>query len=137
MILETIRKRAAADIQHIILPEGEDLRTLQAAEICSGQKIAKITVIGNDEKLRSTAADNGVNLNGIEILDQRKDHHAFGRTAELYYGGQKEPLLKKLNRRLRILFTTGISLFAKARQTERSPERQIQLLTPLRPHFGV
>ena len=129
MILETIRKRAAADIQHIILPEGEDLRTLQAAEICSGQKIAKITVIGNDEKLRSTAADNGVNLNGIEILDQRKDHHAFGR--------QKEPLLKKLNRRLRILFTTGISLFAKARQTERSPERQIQLLTPLRPHFGV
>ncbi|MBL8124468.1 MAG: phosphate acetyltransferase [Pyrinomonadaceae bacterium] len=85
MILETIRKRAAADIQHIILPEGEDLRTLQAAEICSGQKIAKITVIGNDEKLRSTAADNGVNLNGIEILDHRKDHHAFGRTAELYY----------------------------------------------------
>jgi len=85
MILETIRKRAAADIQHIILPEGEDLRTLQAAEICSGQKIAKITVIGSDEKLRSTAAENGVNLNGIEILDHRKDHHAFGRTAELYY----------------------------------------------------
>lgn len=85
MILETIRKRAAADIQHIILPEGEDLRTLQAAEICAGQKIAKITVIGNDEKLRSTAAENGVNLNGIEILDHRKDHHAFGRTAELYY----------------------------------------------------
>jgi len=85
MILETIRKRAAADIQHIILPEGEDLRTLQAAEICSGQKIAKITLIGSDEKLRSTAAENGVNLNGIEILDHRKDHHAFGRTAELYY----------------------------------------------------
>ena len=44
MILENIRKRAAADLQHIVLPEGEDIRTLQAAEICSHEGIAKITV---------------------------------------------------------------------------------------------
>lgn len=85
MILETIRKRAATDPQHIILPEGEDPRTLQAAEICSREKIAKITVIGNEDKLRSIATENGVNLNGVAILDHRKDHHEFGRTAELYY----------------------------------------------------
>ena len=28
MILEKIRERAAADVQHIILPEGEDVRTV-------------------------------------------------------------------------------------------------------------
>ncbi|MGH9946047.1 MAG: phosphate acyltransferase, partial [Pyrinomonadaceae bacterium] len=57
MILEQIRQRAAADPQHIILPEGEDARTLQAAEICVRQKIAKITVIGMEEKMRELAVE--------------------------------------------------------------------------------
>ncbi|MCC6826397.1 MAG: phosphate acetyltransferase, partial [Acidobacteria bacterium] len=35
MILQQIRTRAAADPQHIVLPEGEDPRTVQAADICS------------------------------------------------------------------------------------------------------
>lgn len=85
MILQEIRKRAAADIQHIILPEGEDPRVLQAAEMCTRDRIAKITVIGNEEKLRPAAADAGANLNGVEILDHRKDHHQFGRMAEQYH----------------------------------------------------
>lgn len=85
MILEQIRKRAAADRQHIILPEGDDLRTIRAAEICSRDRIAKVTVIGDQEKLRSLASDNGVNLNGVDILDHREDHHAFGKMAELYH----------------------------------------------------
>ena len=85
MILQEIRNRAAADLQHIILPEGEDSRTLQAAEMCTRDRIAKITVIGNDEKLRSAAAEAGANLNGVEILDHRKDHHEFGRMAEQYH----------------------------------------------------
>lgn len=85
MILEQIRKRAAADRQHIILPEGDDLRTIRAAEICSRDRIAKVTVIGDQEKLRSLATDNGVNLNGVDILDHREDHHAFGKMAELYH----------------------------------------------------
>lgn len=85
MILQEIRKRAAADPQHIILPEGEDPRTLQAAEMCNRDRIAKITVIGNEEKLRSAASEAGANLNGVEILDHRKDHHEFGRMAEQYH----------------------------------------------------
>ena len=32
-ILERIRQRAAADPQHIVLPEGEDPRTVVAASI--------------------------------------------------------------------------------------------------------
>lgn len=84
MILEKIRQRAAADPQHIILPEGEDARTLQAAEICVGERIAKITIIGNEEKIRSTASEAGANLNGVEILDHRKSAD-FGNIARLYH----------------------------------------------------
>jgi len=85
MVLQKIRERAAADLQHIILPEGEDARTLRAAEICSREQIAKITLIGNEEKVRALAAGAGTNLNGIEILDHRASNHDFGKMAERYH----------------------------------------------------
>src|SRR5262245_26638597 len=84
MILETIRSRAAADIQHIALPEGEDPRTLHAAEMCTRDGVAKITVLGDEEKVRSLASSEGVNLNGVEIIDHRKSAD-LGRLATLYY----------------------------------------------------
>lgn len=85
MILQQIRQRAAADIQHIVLPEGEDVRTVEAAAICARDRIARITIIGNEEKIRSLAAGAGANLNGVAILDHRRDHHEFGKMAELYH----------------------------------------------------
>ncbi len=84
MILEQIRQRAASDPQHIILPEGDDERTVRAAEMCVRDRIAKITIIGNEEKVRELAAGAGANLNGVEILDHRKSPD-FGKIATLYY----------------------------------------------------
>ncbi len=84
MILENIRRRASLDLQHIILPEGEDIRTLQAAEICTREKIARLTVIGRDEKVRELAASGGVNLNGVETIDHRRSHD-IGKLAMLYH----------------------------------------------------
>ncbi|MFZ1701932.1 MAG: phosphate acetyltransferase [Pyrinomonadaceae bacterium] len=84
MVLEQIRQRAAADIQHIILPEGGDVRTVQAAAICAAEKIAQITILGNEDKIRSLAAEAGANLNGIELLDHRKSID-FGKLATLYH----------------------------------------------------
>jgi phosphate acetyltransferase len=84
MILQTIRQRAASDLQHIILPEGEDARTVQAAAICAAERIAKITLLGNEEKIRSLASETGSNLNGVEIIDHRKSSD-FGKLATLYH----------------------------------------------------
>ena len=84
MILEQIRQRAAADPQHVILPEGDDPRTIQAAEMCVRSRVAKITVIGDEEKVRSLASETGANLNGVDILDHRKAAE-FAKIATLYY----------------------------------------------------
>jgi phosphate acetyltransferase len=84
MILEKIRARASENLQHIILPEGEDARTVKAAAVCVRDKIAKITIIGNEEKVRELARETGANLNGVEILDHRKSHD-FGRMAQFYH----------------------------------------------------
>lgn len=85
MILEEIRQRAAADPQHIILPEGDDIRTIEAAAVCARDRIAKITVIGNEENVRELATQAGVNLNGVDVLDHRAPHHDLGKMAELYH----------------------------------------------------
>ncbi len=84
MILEKIRQRAAQNPQHIVLPEGEDPRTLSAAEMCVRDKIANITIIGDEEKIRATAAQTNANLNGVNILDHRKSAD-FGKIASLYH----------------------------------------------------
>lgn len=84
MILQQIRQRAAANLQHIILPEGEDARTVQAAEMCVRDNIAKITVVGNEEKIREAARVSSANLNGVEILDHRKSLD-FGKMATFYH----------------------------------------------------
>ena len=84
MILEQLRQRAGSDLQHIILPEGEDQRTLHAAEVCTRDRIAKISVLGSEEKIRALAAETSANLNGVEIIDHRKSA-AFARMATLYY----------------------------------------------------
>lgn len=84
MILQQIRQRAAQDVQHIVLPEGEDPRTLQAAEVCTKERIARITVLGDEQKIRDAASQAGVNLNGFEILDHRKSKD-FAKMAEFYH----------------------------------------------------
>lgn len=84
MILNKIRQRAAADRQHIILPEGEDVRTVQAAALCAAENIAKVTLLGRDEVIRTLAAEAGANLNGVAILDHRKAAD-FGNMARLYH----------------------------------------------------
>ena len=84
MILEKIRARAADDLQHIVLPEGDDPRTLKAAAICASERIARITVLGDEEKIRAAAAEAQANLNGVEVVDHRK-RQDFARFATLYH----------------------------------------------------
>jgi phosphate acetyltransferase len=84
MILEKIRQRAAANLQHIVLPEGEDPRTVAAAAMCARDKIARITILGSEEKIRAAAQNVGANLNGVEIIDHRKAGD-FGKIAQLYH----------------------------------------------------
>jgi phosphate acetyltransferase len=84
MILENIRQKAAADRQHIVLPEGEDIRTVQAAAICAEQNIAEITLLGRDDVIRGLASESGANLNGVEIINHRQSDD-FGKMAMLYH----------------------------------------------------
>ena len=68
-ILERIRQRAGSRLQHIVLPEGNDPRTVVAAAHCTSQRIARITILGDEDKIRSAAGENGVDLGGVTIIN--------------------------------------------------------------------
>src|SRR5687767_4776683 len=71
-ILDQIRRRAASRPQHIVLPEGEDPRTVVAAAHCVNQRTARITILGDEEKIRATARENGLDLGGVAIINHRR-----------------------------------------------------------------
>ncbi|MFA5840034.1 MAG: phosphate acetyltransferase [Candidatus Margulisiibacteriota bacterium] len=56
----------------IVLPETEDIRTLEAAELITKSRLAKIILIGNEDTVRKLATDNNVEIGNIPIIDPRK-----------------------------------------------------------------
>jgi phosphate acetyltransferase len=83
-ILERLRQRAAASPQHIVLPEGEDARTVLAASMCARQKIARVTLLGNEEKIRAAAQSSGADLGGVEVIDHKRASD-FDKMAAVYH----------------------------------------------------
>ncbi|XKM12742.1 phosphate acetyltransferase [Orbaceae bacterium ac157xtp] len=54
----------------IVLPEGDEPRTIKAAAICAERGIAKCVLLGNPQEVERVAKSQGVTLGqGIEILD--------------------------------------------------------------------
>ncbi|WIE10195.1 phosphate acetyltransferase [Providencia rettgeri] len=59
--------------KRIVLPEGDEPRTVKAASICTERGIATCVLLGNPEDIRRVAAAQGIELGtGIEIVDPVK-----------------------------------------------------------------
>ncbi len=56
----------------IVLPETNDVRTLKATEIISKSHLAKIILIGNEEKISELAKANNVNISDAVMIDPLK-----------------------------------------------------------------
>ena len=63
--LEQIVSRAKQNKQKIVLPEGTDVRTIEAAAKVTAQGIADVVVLGQPEKIAAF----GIDLPGVEIID--------------------------------------------------------------------
>ena len=83
-ILKRLRVRAATQLQHIVLPEGEDDRTIVAASKIAEDRLARITVLGDEEKIRSRARSLGVSMTNVPILDHRRSPDLEGYAREFY-----------------------------------------------------
>jgi len=66
-IIDTIKAKARGEVKRIVLPEGEEPRTIQAAVKIASEGLAKVTLLGNPEETRRVAE--GLDLSGVTILN--------------------------------------------------------------------
>ena len=81
-IIDKIKAKAKADLKHIVLPEGEETRNVQAAVMIRDQGLAKLTLLGDPAKVKEVAA--GADLTGIDIIDPAVSDKAALYAATLY-----------------------------------------------------
>ena len=84
-------ERARQANRIIVLPEGNEPRTIKAAAICAERGIARCTLLGNEEEIRRIAKGHGVKLGeGVEIFDpeQIRSHYVGTHGAPSHGGAQ-------------------------------------------------
>ena len=65
--IDGIKEKAKANLQTIVLPETEDIRTYQAAEKVLKEGTAKIVLVGSPEEIEKNSK--GISLTGAEFID--------------------------------------------------------------------
>ena len=69
LFTDKLKQRAKCDVKTIVLAEGEDMRTVEAAAIVLKEGYAKIKILGNEEKIKAMAAEKGLDISGAQIID--------------------------------------------------------------------
>jgi len=86
--MERFRARAKDLQRHIVLPEGRDDRTLQAAQLLLDQGLCRLTVLGNPPEMMTRGADLGLALKGAELVNPA-DSLRLNDLAAAYYERRK------------------------------------------------
>lgn len=68
-LIESIKTKAKEKGATIVLPEGTEERTVQAAGILSQENIANVVLLGAKAEVEALAEKLGANLAGVEIID--------------------------------------------------------------------
>jgi phosphate acetyltransferase len=67
--MERFRARAKELQRHIVLPEGREDRTLQAAQLLLDQGLCRLTLLGNPTSMMARGAALGLSLKGVMLVD--------------------------------------------------------------------
>ena len=67
--IDNVKAKARADVKTIVLPEGDEKRTVQAAAIIACEGIAKPILLGAPDKIAAAAAATGADIAGIATID--------------------------------------------------------------------
>ncbi|MBO6039753.1 MAG: phosphate acetyltransferase [Oscillospiraceae bacterium] len=83
-VIDRIKNKARAHIKRIVLPEGSEVRTVEAASILKREKIAEPILLGDPEEIREAAARAGADIDGICIEDPKNSGRSEGYAKLLY-----------------------------------------------------
>lgn len=106
-LFDNLTKKAKADRQRIVLPEGTESRTLKAADNILADEIADIILIGNPDEIKRMSIEmNLEHISKATIVDP-KDNHVIDRYAPLLFELRKHKGMTEEQARL----TTANPLF--------------------------
>lgn len=75
-------EQAKANRKHVVLPEGEDDRILQAADQLLKQGVAELTILGDVDDMNRRASDLGLDLTGANLVNHLESELAEEFAAE-------------------------------------------------------
>lgn len=97
--IEEVRKQAQAKRKKIVLPEGEEIRVIKAADEILREKIAKVILIGRPENIQEQAQNHGFDIKNpdLEIIDWQniKELEKFKTLEAAFYELKKSSGLTK------------------------------------------
>ncbi|NOY07531.1 MAG: phosphate acetyltransferase [Spirochaetes bacterium] len=77
-------KKAKSRKKHIVLPEGEEERILDAADVLLQREICDITLLGNSKTIREKIAQKGLRMDNLNIIEPEKSE-VFDDYVKTYY----------------------------------------------------
>lgn len=87
--IDDVIVKAKEAYKTIVLPEGEDIRVLEAAYKATKAKIAKIIILGDEDEIKNKFAQQGWSLDGITIVNPLKSEK-LAEYAKLFYELRKD-----------------------------------------------
>ena len=83
-MVDDIKKKAQSKLMTIVLPEGDEPRTVQAAKIIKDDGLAKPVLLGSKTAVEKIAKDTNTDIRGIEIIDPATSPKAENYAKELF-----------------------------------------------------
>jgi len=83
-IIDEVKAKAKRNVKTIVLPEGDEKRTLLAAQILKREGICVPVLLGDPAVIRAAAHDAGADVEGIEIIDPSDSAKAAAYADALY-----------------------------------------------------
>ncbi len=86
MFTYNLLQQAKSDKRHIVLPEGTEIRILQAAAFLLNREIVHLTLLGKPDKIEAIINQNGIDLNikQLNIIDPATSDKCQGYAAQFY-----------------------------------------------------
>ena len=91
--IDSIKIRAKKDIKTIVLPEGNDIRTIEAVEKVRKEQFADVIVLGNKDEILNMAKEHNINIDGVKIINPVEDAR-FEKFANEFYELRKAKGMK-------------------------------------------
>ena len=94
-LVDQIKAKARESLQTVVLPEGYDDRMIEASAKIVADGLAKVALLGNVDALNAKAAELGVSLAGVNLIDPKNSALLDGYADELVELRKKKGLTKE------------------------------------------